>query len=153
MWLSFGVSLYRPVNGSISRVISVVTDRPGNDIPDNKAHGANMGPTWVLSSLGGPHVGPMNLAIWHDLCVTNTRQGECNRGEKCFHDCDHFCGCNSSNNRSSTFNINRHFGWMLHKVHEIDFIVNWLQFNFHPAHDRQWNRQWITIVCSCCFVG
>ena len=22
-----------------------------------------MGPTWILSSLGGPHVGPMNLAI------------------------------------------------------------------------------------------
>ena len=32
--------------------------------PDSKVHGANMGPTWVLSSLGGPHVGPMNLAIW-----------------------------------------------------------------------------------------
>ena len=23
-----------------------------------------MGPTWVLSSPGEPHVGPMNLAIW-----------------------------------------------------------------------------------------
>ena len=31
--------------------------------PDSKAHGANMGPTWVLSSPGGPHVGPMNFAI------------------------------------------------------------------------------------------
>ena len=31
--------------------------------PDNKVHGANMGPTWVLSSPDGPHVGPMNLAI------------------------------------------------------------------------------------------
>ena len=31
--------------------------------PDSKVHGANMGPTWVLSSPGGPHVGPMNLAI------------------------------------------------------------------------------------------
>ena len=25
-------------------------------------HGANMGPTWVLSAHDGPHVGPMNLA-------------------------------------------------------------------------------------------
>ena len=33
-------------------------------IPDSKAHGANMRPTWVLSSPGGPHVGPMNLTIW-----------------------------------------------------------------------------------------
>ena len=31
--------------------------------PDNKVHGANMGPTWVLSAPDGPHIGPMNLAI------------------------------------------------------------------------------------------
>ena len=33
------------------------------DTPDNKVHGANMGPTWILSAPDGPHVGPMNLAI------------------------------------------------------------------------------------------
>ena len=32
--------------------------------PDSKVHMANMGPTWVLSAPGGPHVGPVNLAIW-----------------------------------------------------------------------------------------
>ena len=32
--------------------------------PDNKDYGANMGPTWVLSSPGGPHAGPMKPAIW-----------------------------------------------------------------------------------------
>ena len=32
-------------------------------VPDSKVHGANMGPTWVLSAPDGPHVGPMNLAI------------------------------------------------------------------------------------------
>ena len=32
--------------------------------PDNKVHGANMGPTLVLSTPDGPHVGPMKLAIW-----------------------------------------------------------------------------------------
>ena len=31
--------------------------------PDNKVDGANMGPTWVLSAPGGPHVGPIDLAI------------------------------------------------------------------------------------------
>ena len=30
---------------------------------DSKVHGANMGPTWGLSTPDGPHVGPMNLAI------------------------------------------------------------------------------------------
>ena len=29
----------------------------------SKVHGANMGPTWVLSAPDGPHVGPINLAI------------------------------------------------------------------------------------------
>ena len=32
--------------------------------PDSKVHGANMGPTWVRQVPGGPHVGPMNFAIW-----------------------------------------------------------------------------------------
>ena len=32
-------------------------------IPDSKVHGANMGPTWVLSAPDGPHVGHMNFAI------------------------------------------------------------------------------------------
>ena len=32
--------------------------------PDNKIHGANMGPTWGRQDPGGPHVGPMNLVIW-----------------------------------------------------------------------------------------
>ena len=31
--------------------------------PDSKIHGANMGPTWVLSAPDGSHVGPMNLAV------------------------------------------------------------------------------------------
>ena len=32
-------------------------------VPDSKVHVANMEPTWVLSAPGGPHIGPMNLAI------------------------------------------------------------------------------------------
>ena len=32
-------------------------------IPDSRVHGANTGPTRVLSAPGGPHLGPMNLAI------------------------------------------------------------------------------------------
>ena len=31
--------------------------------PESKVRGANVGPTWVLSAPGGPHVGPMNFAI------------------------------------------------------------------------------------------
>ena len=32
--------------------------------PDNKIHGANMGLIWGRQDPGGPHVGPMNFAIW-----------------------------------------------------------------------------------------
>ena len=32
------------------------------NIPDSTVHGASIGPTWVLSAPGGPHVGPVNLA-------------------------------------------------------------------------------------------
>ena len=40
--------------------ISPVLGRP----PDNKVHGANMWPSWGGQDSSGPHVGPMNLAIW-----------------------------------------------------------------------------------------
>ena len=32
--------------------------------PDSKVHGANMGPIWGRQDPGGPHVGPMNFAVW-----------------------------------------------------------------------------------------
>ena len=38
-------------------------DQLFKSFPDSKVHGANIGPTWVLSDPDGPHVGPMNLAI------------------------------------------------------------------------------------------
>ena len=36
---------------------------PFTNIPDSKVRVAHMGPTWVLSAPGGPHVGPMNLVL------------------------------------------------------------------------------------------
>ena len=35
-----------------------------DNIPDSKVHGANMGPIWGRQDPAGPHVGPMNFAIW-----------------------------------------------------------------------------------------
>ena len=34
-----------------------------DEYPDSKVHGASMGPIWGRQDPGGPHVGPMNLAI------------------------------------------------------------------------------------------
>ena len=33
-------------------------------VPNNKVHRADMGLIWGQQDPGGPHVGPMNLAIW-----------------------------------------------------------------------------------------
>ena len=33
-------------------------------LPNTKVHGAIIGPIWGRQDPGGPHVGPMNLAIW-----------------------------------------------------------------------------------------
>ena len=41
---------------------------PGN-MPNSKVHGVNMGPIWGRQDPGGPHVGPMNPAIWDALLV------------------------------------------------------------------------------------
>ena len=40
--------------------------------PDSKVHGANMGPTWVLSAPDGSHVGPMN----HEPCYQGNSVGK-----------------------------------------------------------------------------
>ena len=41
--------------------------------PESKFHGPNMGPTLILSSPDGSHVGPMNLAIRGCLSQLNMR--------------------------------------------------------------------------------
>ena len=40
-------------------------DVQAHHTPDSKVHGANMGFIWGRQDPGGPHVGPMNFAIWH----------------------------------------------------------------------------------------
>ena len=37
--------------------------------PDNKLQGANMEPIWGRHEPGGPHVGPMNFAIWESSVI------------------------------------------------------------------------------------
>ena len=32
--------------------------------PDSKVNGAHMGPIWGRQDPGGPHLGPINFAIW-----------------------------------------------------------------------------------------
>ena len=51
----------------VNRVISMAKlpiDFNPLSTPNSKVHGANMGPIWGWQDPGGPHVGPMNFAIW-----------------------------------------------------------------------------------------
>ena len=57
--------------------------------PDSKVYGANMGSTWGRQGPGGPHVVPMNFAIW-DLAVNRLN---------CFKETDIYVGI--SNNWSA----------------------------------------------------
>ena len=41
------------------------TEHSTNNTHDSKVHGAYMGPIWGRQDPGGPHVGPMNFAIWN----------------------------------------------------------------------------------------
>ena len=38
---------------------------------DSKVHGVNMGPIWGRQDQGGPHVGPVNFAIWVATYLVN----------------------------------------------------------------------------------
>ena len=42
------------------------------DFPESKVHVANMGPIWGRQDPGGPHVDPMNFAIWADIYCFRT---------------------------------------------------------------------------------
>ena len=53
-----------PVNSLGGPVLGGPAETKLNKHPDSKVHGANMGPTWGRQDPGGPHVGPMNFAIW-----------------------------------------------------------------------------------------
>ena len=45
-------------------VMPYYKEYPHQICPDSKVHGANMGPIWGRKDPGGPHVGPINFAIW-----------------------------------------------------------------------------------------
>ena len=52
--------LLRNLSGFVPQNVTFIMQY---NYPDSKVHGANMGPTWVLTAQDGPYVGPTNLAI------------------------------------------------------------------------------------------
>ena len=63
-WISRRPKVERNIHGIKVMIVFVqIHCWQRNIIANSKVHGANMGPTWVLSAPDGPHVGPMNLAV------------------------------------------------------------------------------------------
>ena len=54
--------LTREMQNGLTQIMNNTLCNHDGKNPDNKVHGASMGPTRVLSAPGGLHVGPMNLA-------------------------------------------------------------------------------------------
>ena len=50
----------------MSQLVKYILLKP---VPDSNIHGANMGPIVGRQDPAGPHVGPMNFAIWGALAV------------------------------------------------------------------------------------
>ena len=53
----------------LHKLISITSEPIFKNILDSKVHGANMGPTGGRQDPGGPHVDPMNYAIWCAECL------------------------------------------------------------------------------------
>ena len=60
-------------NSSLDDICYVAVCHQNIHTRDSKIHEASMGPTWVLSAPGGPHVGPMNLVIRDGLSDTHSK--------------------------------------------------------------------------------
>ena len=57
------IQLHKPHLATIPREYDLC-EQIQSSPPGSKVHGANMGPIWGRQDPGGPHVGPMNFAIW-----------------------------------------------------------------------------------------
>ena len=73
-WIFSKICLYKPHSSLVMdrQQVSFITSKLDyvqcghmcNPIPDRKVHGASMGPIWDRQDPGGPHVGPINFALW-----------------------------------------------------------------------------------------
>ena len=54
---------------------TITTTNARYSISDSKVHRANMGPIWDRQDPGGPHVGPMDFAIWDIAMLETFRPG------------------------------------------------------------------------------
>ena len=122
-----------------------------SNIPDSKDHGANMGPTWVMSSPGEPHVGPMNLAI-RDIS-TIYADNFIYAGTLYYKPlCEDIC---LSNRFCCIFNLRNPPKWgnktAFNGLHYKHHLSHPLIFSFEDI--RHWSGSSLVYLTACCMFG
>ena len=113
---------------------------------DSKVHGANMGPTCVLSAPDGPHIGPMNLAIrekWYNIGIRLVKY--------------HFeYTVLKIHRESKSWPFNPWFNYIKYSGARHDDVIKWKHFprnwpfvwGIHRSHKGQWRGALMfTLIC------
>ena len=126
------------------------------NIPNSKVHGANMGPTRVLSAASGPHVGLMNLAIL-DVCIPLWIKLKDYRVMKC-------AAADISPNSLKSYQIELFLNLEYPKhVMRYKCVNDLLDRNYNPLKIQWWCKYFVNEICfnvsfemntnSCSFRG
>ena len=106
-------------------------------IPDSKVHGTNMGPIWGQQDPGGPHVGPMNFAIWDHCTCHWPRVVWCQVryiAEKVW--VPYMCMT------AMLMVVNVHYRSQLFYQLQKSISINVRFKNYHPNQKLTWHTQW-----------
>ena len=63
-WLDFKIEQQNSSPTIDHQMIWTIGFIMSHQVPDSKVYGANMGPIWDRQDPGGPHDGPINIAVW-----------------------------------------------------------------------------------------
>ena len=108
--------------------------------PDSKIHRANMGPIWGQQDPGGPHVGPMNFAIWVNMNAyahVKARSLE-KENTSVLTNIKHYLRGENKSNKNKVWLYHEIFWYiqiLMHKDNQYHWIVRWF------CEWRYW--QWI----------
>ena len=98
--------------------------------PNSKVHGSNMGPIWGRQDPGGPHVGPMNFAIW-DICAHDGIERHANNIWECPYDASSRVLATAPWNRIWDRCIYKFWGWGWNKRKKSIHLYIFSDFHCH----------------------
>ena len=107
--------------------------------PDSKVHGANMGPIWGRQDRGGPHVGPINLAIWviatmmhHHVKILRSNQKKVQLVDYIVH---------SLRRKGVVLKLVR--GWVIKSQFHMNVVTFYTCPQFNPGVGKPYKKRWL----------